>query len=385
MEKRKRKRKIDGLAEDSFGKLSKSWTLIKRKDILSWKGAIIIAFLAGIAIAVFSVVRLRMQISSDAAAGEASLYLYPNNFTLSKGDSFTTNIYLDTKGNKVVVAQAVIAYNPSELQLVTYDVNNSIFALGNSCIYNGKSCRIIENDVSKGKISLTLAKPTPGVNTANGFVGALNFKTLKEGTSTNVSISFTNPGDYNDSNVIVDDGQGTDIIKSVSNCTVVTKGTASSVCTSFAYSDWGECVNNSQSRTVASSSPAGCIGGNPVLVQSCKTTEKPTGGSVVSPPTCTEFTYTGWSKCKNNKKTRSIVSRGPASCVGGKPDTSQKCKSSKPKCKSYKYTAWGKCINGKMKRKVISRSPRDCSGGKARLVSKKCTVPTVNRYWWRWW
>jgi hypothetical protein len=42
------------------------------------------------------------------------------------------------------------------------------------------------------------------------------------------------------------------------------------VCASFTYSSWGACqTNNTQTRTVISSSPAGCNGGNPVLTQGC--------------------------------------------------------------------------------------------------------------------
>lgn len=40
-------------------------------------------------------------------------------------------------------------------------------------------------------------------------------------------------------------------------------------CTSFTYSAWSACSNGTQTRTVASSSPSGCTGGNPVLSQSC--------------------------------------------------------------------------------------------------------------------
>lgn len=41
-------------------------------------------------------------------------------------------------------------------------------------------------------------------------------------------------------------------------------------CTSFTYSAWGACqATNTQTRTVVSSSPAGCSGGAPALSQSC--------------------------------------------------------------------------------------------------------------------
>ncbi len=46
--------------------------------------------------------------------------------------------------------------------------------------------------------------------------------------------------------------------------------TTSPTCTSFTYSDWSTCLNGAQTRTVSSSSPAGCTGGvSPVLIQVC--------------------------------------------------------------------------------------------------------------------
>jgi len=41
-------------------------------------------------------------------------------------------------------------------------------------------------------------------------------------------------------------------------------------CTNFTYSDWGDCISSgTQSRSVLSSSPNGCVGGNPTIFQSC--------------------------------------------------------------------------------------------------------------------
>ena len=45
---------------------------------------------------------------------------------------------------------------------------------------------------------------------------------------------------------------------------------AALACTSFTYSDWGECQpDGTQTRTVTSSTPDGCTGGNPVTTQNC--------------------------------------------------------------------------------------------------------------------
>ncbi len=40
-------------------------------------------------------------------------------------------------------------------------------------------------------------------------------------------------------------------------------------CTSFTYSDWSSCVSGIQTRTILTSSPENCSGGNPILNQSC--------------------------------------------------------------------------------------------------------------------
>lgn len=42
------------------------------------------------------------------------------------------------------------------------------------------------------------------------------------------------------------------------------------VCTSWTYGAWGECTAGIQTRTIATSSPEGCTGGNPILSQSCE-------------------------------------------------------------------------------------------------------------------
>src|SRR5680860_92287 len=41
-------------------------------------------------------------------------------------------------------------------------------------------------------------------------------------------------------------------------------------CTSFTYSVWGDCVNGQETRTEVSFSPENCVGGDPILTQSCQ-------------------------------------------------------------------------------------------------------------------
>jgi uncharacterized repeat protein (TIGR02543 family) len=82
----------------------------------------------------------------------------------------------------------------------------------------------------------------------------------------------------------------------------------------YTYTAWSACQpDNTQTRTVISSSPAGCTG-TPTLSRPC----------TYVPPTCT-YTYSAWSACQpNNTQTRTVISSSPAGCAGT-PILSQSC------------------------------------------------------------
>jgi hypothetical protein len=92
--------------------------------------------------------------------------------------------------------------------------------------------------------------------------------------------------------------------------------TVAPACTSFTYSAWGTCTNGTQTRTVATSVPAGCMGGaSPVLSQSCTVA-----------PACTGYTYSAWGTCTNGTQARTVLTSIPTGCTGGaSPVLSQSC------------------------------------------------------------
>jgi hypothetical protein len=95
---------------------------------------------------------------------------------------------------------------------------------------------------------------------------------------------------------------------------------APTTCSSFTYSAFGACQpDGTQTRTVLTSSPAGCTGGAPVLSQACTYTAP-------QPSTCTSFTYSAWGACQpNGTQARTLTSSSPAGCTGGTPVLSQSC------------------------------------------------------------
>ncbi|TAN40055.1 MAG: hypothetical protein EPN25_09110 [Nitrospirae bacterium] len=132
-------------------------------------------------------------------------------------------------------------------------------------------------------------------------------------------------------------------------------------CTSFMYSAWSACQsNNTQSRTVTSSLPAGCTGGTPVLTQAC---------TFVPPVTaCTSFTFSAWGACQpNNTQSRTVASSSPAGCTGSPAASqlTQACTFIPPvnACTSFTFSSWSACqSNNTQSRTVVSSLPAGCSG-----------------------
>ena len=314
-------RDVDRLASKTRSLWSRTYVFIKKANVKTWKKVFILAFIAGAIAASVWMIALKIQTITRSAGETAILDLNASSTSVAVGETFKVAIALNTNSNKVVAAKVAVDYDPQYFQLVSWDTSSSTFADGNACQYEGKACEIVSSDAVNGKISITVAKPTPGVSSATATVGTLDFKALKpvSPTTPNLKLAFVSQGNYDDSDVIFDDGKGTDILASVTNETVVIKAP---ICTSFTYSDWGTCqADGTQTRTVTSSSPSGCTGGDPVLTQGCSTNP--------SLSTCTSFKYSKWSACINGTRTRTVTRSIPAGCTDGTPILSQACKGGK--------------------------------------------------------
>jgi len=135
---------------------------------------------------------------------------------------------------------------------------------------------------------------------------------------------------------------------------------ASTTCMSFMYSGWGACQSdNTQTRTVASSSPTGCTGGTPVLSQSC----------IYVSPACT-YNYSNWGACLANGTQIRTAQSSPTGCTGT-PILSQPCTYGST-CSSFTYNGWGTCTNGTQTRTIATSSPTGCTGGTP-VLSQSCT------------
>lgn len=99
-------------------------------------------------------------------------------------------------------------------------------------------------------------------------------------------------------------------------CNTQTNVCETPVCTSFEYSNWTACLNNNQTRTINSSFPNDCAGGNPVLSQNCTI------------PVCNEnWTCSSWSSCYSNSQSRTCTDSNSCNTTINKPILSQSCTS----------------------------------------------------------
>ncbi len=101
-------------------------------------------------------------------------------------------------------------------------------------------------------------------------------------------------------------------------------------CTSFTYSDWGACsASGTQTRTVTSSLPAGCIGGSSILSQACTYTQPSTSTIQSSPLTTTcisNWVCSVWSGCTTSSpKTRTCWDCNNCGVAINTPVTTQNC------------------------------------------------------------
>jgi len=149
-----------------------------------------------------------VQASLVGNTNQATLSLSPQSGTYKINDIIPVGIYLNTNNQPVVVVAAYLSYNPNHFQAISIDTNNSAFTMG------------AEADIkTPGIIKITRGIPSSShVNSSNALVAIVNMKAIAavSPSSDNFNFQFT-AGSTQDSNVIKDDGLGTEILSGVYN------------------------------------------------------------------------------------------------------------------------------------------------------------------------
>lgn len=347
----RKKREIDVLTRDVEDFWDKTFVFIQKTRIKTWKGVFIIAFVAGALAAVIWTVSVNIQTSSKAAGEAATLSLTADNNSVGIGETFNVDINLqDNRSDYGVVAvKAIVNYDTAYMELQSVDVDSYSFggdANSNSCQYNGKACQIVDDTVA-GQLEVTVAKPHPGVQNSDSIqVARIIFKAIKATANTSPSLKYTAAGNYDDSDVILDDGLGTDILSEVVPLSIAINAPA---CTFTFNNDWQNCSYDATAQDyfetqTYSKSPDGCSG-EPTPDQLRRT---------CTHPTCSNVTPGTWSQCTVDPNQTSDPTKGTQSrdVTGDKPlctmtdaqkaanPTTQQC--NLPTC-TYTCGDWGTC------------------------------------------
>jgi len=129
----------------------------------------------------------------------ASLYITPSNSTYFVGSTFNVSIYVNTGGRDVNAVQVELQFPPDKLQVSSPTTGKSFISVWIS----QPTYSNIE-----GTASFVGGLPSPGINTSSGLVSTITFRAKAPGTAI---ISFKDS-----SQVLSDDGRGTDILSSIS-------------------------------------------------------------------------------------------------------------------------------------------------------------------------
>jgi hypothetical protein len=146
----------------------------------------------------------------------ATFTFAPSSGTYKVNSNFTVDIFVNTHGQNVVVVAAHLSFSSSLFNVVSIDTSGSVFTT--------EAENVIDN--TNGKVKITRGIPTPGVNTTSGKVATLTIRGLTNTapSSDNFNFDFTS-GSTIESNIILNDGLGTDILSGVYNARFTLDGT----------------------------------------------------------------------------------------------------------------------------------------------------------------
>jgi hypothetical protein len=159
----------------------------------------------------------------SAAGGNAvaaSLTLVPEAGPHYVGSEVLISIQVDSLDQNLVVADAIIYFDPTALRLMEIDTDSSAFAHDFGFPdEDAFPIKVVDN--VRGDAQVVAALPSPGISGVALEVAKLRFQALAEKPQTIVIVSYLGEGGEGDSALILDDGFGTDILNQAANADLV--------------------------------------------------------------------------------------------------------------------------------------------------------------------
>lgn len=150
------------------------------------------------------------------SAQAATFSLSPSTATKNVGVTFTVNIVLDTKGDAVTGATAILTYDTAKLEVVDNDTTQTGIQIKQGTIFNQAPLTNTVN-TSSGQIRYDSGS-LGSTYTGSGTMATITFKTLAAGTA-KVDYTFTSGSTTNTSLVAASSPAGTNLLTAVTGGT----------------------------------------------------------------------------------------------------------------------------------------------------------------------
>lgn len=326
-------RPIDDVSAETYSWWKKNYVLIKKARVRTWQGVFLLAFIIGAAVALIWTISTNIH-QFLKAEGETATMRLSTVESVVVNETFAVHITVDAGANHIVAARAMVNYDANDLELTDCStVDSAFYDSAESCLATSANEFRIVNNETPGVFDITVAKPTPGVTDNGRMVATLTFKAKRVTSQSNISLAFSDVAgedNYTDSDVILDDRKGTDILISVIPDAVAI-GSALCTASSYSYSEFGACqtggtftgFNGYRTRIITGQIPADCVAG--VLPEPLEE-----GCNIIDPPKTlcdsTRYVYTAWGACQvTNSRTRAVTASSPTGCDQRNAVTSEAC------------------------------------------------------------
>ncbi|MBN2430397.1 MAG: hypothetical protein JXQ27_02930 [Acidobacteria bacterium] len=147
--------------------------------------------------------------------GNTRLYLDTLSAPVTRDQLFAIPVYVDTDGQAVVVIDLLLAYPPEALTILGMDTASGAF----STPHFGNPLLVHVDSVNR-LAAIVCGVPTPGITGDGLLAGYVIAQSLGTPGIVDLTPEFSTAGPVGKCHLVLDDGQGTDILEGVSGTTI---------------------------------------------------------------------------------------------------------------------------------------------------------------------
>jgi len=147
--------------------------------------------------------------------GETRLYLGDPPGPITKGQMFAVPVYMDSDGFSLVVADLVVSFPPESMSILGMDSADSVFVNPNF-----DNPLVVAVDSVGGSAEIVSGIPTPGASGEGVLVGFMICLAKDVPGDAEINLTFTSAGTAGECHLVLDDGQGTDVLEAVLGQTI---------------------------------------------------------------------------------------------------------------------------------------------------------------------